>query len=75
MLTIRIPSLGELSVILETLVYANGLFHINCSNNATLHCSKISWQDDFIYEYGWAHVVAYTIDSITTSCDYCTSIG
>lgn len=76
MLTARIPSLGELTILLDTMAYADGLLHLFCPNiNGVIHCSTISWQDDFIYEYGWAHIVGYTIDGVTTSCDYCTSIG
>ena len=76
MLSIIVPSLGELTVLLDPVAYSNGLFHLFCANiNATIHCSKIHWQDDFTYEYGWIHIVSYTLNGETITCDHCTAIG
>ena len=76
MLTIRIPELGQVSVLLDTLNYAQGRYTMRCANiNGTISCSRISWQEDYIYEYGWVRVVSYTINGVTTPCDYLTSIG
>ena len=73
MLTVRIPELGELTVRLDTLTYDKGLFTLQCDHNRTIACSKISWQEDYVY--GWVHVVSHTINGVTTPCDYLTSIG
>ena len=69
MLTVRIPELGELTVRLDTLTYDKGLFTLQCDHNRTIACSKISWQEGYVY------VVSHTINGITTPCDYLTSIG
>lgn len=75
MLTVRIPELGELDVIIDTLIYNNGLFTIKCKNDRAIICDKISWQEDYIYEFGWVHIVSYIIDGVTTPCNHYTSIG
>lgn len=79
MLTVRIPSIGEVLVDLATMCYRNGKTiicgHDDDHNNCTISCSKISWQEDFFYEFGWAHIVAYTINGVTTPCNHFTSIG
>jgi hypothetical protein len=49
---------------------------LRCNNvRGEIHCSKISWQEDYVFEYGWAHIVSYTINGTTTACDHYTSIG
>lgn len=75
MLTVRIPELGELTVQLDTLTYDKGLFTLKCDHDRTITCSRISWQEDYVYEYGWVHVVSHTVNGVTTPCDYLTSIG
>ena len=75
MLTVRLPELGELSVFLDSLSYDNGLLTMQCKNNCAITCSKISWQEDYLYEYGWVRVVSYTVNGVTTPCDHLTSIG
>lgn len=76
MLSIYLPTLGELTVLVETLEYREGLYHLRCNNvRGEIHCSKISWQEDYIYEYGWVNIVSYTIDGVTTSCNHYSSIG
>lgn len=76
MLSVYIPALGEVTVQLETLEFQNGQYHLRCNNvNGVIHCSKISWQEDYTYEFGWAHVVSYVIDGVFTPCNHFTSIG
>lgn len=79
MLTVRIPGIGEVLVDLDTLVYSCGKFlicgHDDDYNKCIVALSKISWQDDYIYEFGWAHIIAYTINGVTTPCNHFTSIG
>lgn len=76
MLSVYLPNLGEVTVLVETIEYREGLYHLRCNNvRGEIHCSKISWQEDYVFEYGWAHIVSYTIDGTTTACDHYTSIG
>ena len=76
MITVRIPTLGEVTILLSSIYYAGGVFYISCVGiNGYLRCSKFSLQDDLTYDYGWIHIVSYTIDGVTTSCDHYTSIS
>lgn len=79
MLTVRIPSIGEILVDLETLMQSRGHFticgHDEDHNDYVLTLAKISWQEDYIYEFGWTHVVAYTMQGVTTPCNHYTAIG
>lgn len=79
MLTVRIPSIGEIFVDISTLVYSCGKHFIvgksEDGSRYTLALSKISWQEDYIYEYGWVHIVEYIINGNTVPCNHYTSIG
>ena len=76
MLTVYLPTFGEVTVLVETIQYSNGLYSLRCNNvNGVIYCSKISWQEDYIMEYGWVNIVSYTIDGVTTSCNHYSSIG
>lgn len=76
MLTVYLPTFGEVTVLVETLEYSNGLYSLRCNGvNGVVYCSKISWQEDYLFEYGWVNIVAYTIDGTTTSCNHYSSIG
>jgi len=76
MLSVYLPDLGEVTVLVETLEYANGRYQLRCNNvNGVIYCSKISWQEDYLYEYGWVNIVGYSINGATVSCNIYSSIG
>lgn len=79
MVTVRIPTIGEILLDIATLIYSNGLFHIAGHDNEhklyVLKCSQISWQDDLSSEYGWARIVEYQTGGECVKCSLFTSIA
>ena len=79
MLTIRIPSIGEVTFSLETMQISNGMTIAEGRNenneSCTIQMRKVSWNDDFTYNYGWCHIVGYSINGFFTTCDFRTSIS
>ena len=79
MVTVRIPTIGEILLDIATLIYSNGLFYISGHdeerNNYTLKCSQISWQDDYSSQYGWARIVEYMTGGECVKCDLFSAIA
>lgn len=79
MITMRPLELGELALYLNTLVCTRGYFYILGYNNARkqvrLTMDRFYYPNDIALEYGYAHIVAYTIGESTGKCDIYCSIG
>ena len=73
MMGIRIPSIGIISINLGTTTFVNGMLavwgHDDDHNKYTIMLSKLSLQDDLIYECGWVRIASYTVNGVTTICD------
>lgn len=79
MLTVRIPSIGEITFSLATMQVSNGMTLVQGRNEdhqpCTVQMRKVSWNDDLTYDYGWCHIVGYAVNGVHTSCDFRTSIS
>ena len=78
MLTVRIPSIGEVTFTLDTMQVSNGITIVQGradNQPCTVQMRKVSWNDDLTYDYGWCHIVGYAINGVPTSCDFRTSIS
>ena len=79
MVTVRIPSIGELLLNIGTLIFIDGFNYISGHDDEgifyMLKCSYISWQDDLSHEYGWARIVEYRTSADVVKCDIFTSIA
>lgn len=78
MMGINIPSIGIISVNLHTITVEGGMLttfgHDDAHNQYVIKLSKLSLQDDLIYECGWARIASYTVNGVTTTCDLFTAL-
>ena len=79
MLSIIIPTIGEVLVDLATMALCGATIYLQGKDETKspciVVCSRISWQDDHIYDYGWAHIIGYKINGEYTTCNHYASIG
>lgn len=79
MVTVRIPTIGMISLYIHTLIYSDGFFYIQghdeFNNNYLIKSDYISWQDDYSYEYGWMRIVEYCANGISVQCRHVSSMA
>lgn len=79
MLSVRIPTVGEILVDLATMFLSGATIYLRgkdeAKNPCTVICSRISWNDDYSYDYGWAHIIGYMVNGEHTACNHYASIG
>lgn len=79
LMSIYMPSIGEVTLYMDSDEFKDGVHVIqgrdNEHNALTIKCSRIVWQDDFTYEYGWVRVVEYIKNGVSTKLEHYTSIS
>ena len=79
MVTIYIPTRGQVSVFLEriTSIGSNFLLHGKDAHNNHIHivADRFAFADDYISQYGYIHIIKYTIYNHTVPCDVLSSMA
>lgn len=78
-MSVRIPSIGEVTLDMNSDEFNGGVHvikgHDEEHNMFIVKCSRISWQDDFIHDYGWVRIVEYITGGVSVLCNHYTSIS
>lgn len=77
--TMYIPSIGEVTLHLNTIYVERALLYItgyDCKHNRIKFAmDKFRCLDDYPCDCGYCHVVSYTKDGVTTQCNFYKSLS
>ena len=79
MFTTTIPPVGEVCIRSSGIqvLFAHTILHGTDSSGRTItiKADRFVWPNDYVLEYGYIHVVEYTIHGVATPCNLYRPIG
>lgn len=79
MYTLYFPSLGEITLDLDTIFLCGHIFHIigydDSHSRIKFTMDKLSCLEEYYYDYGYCHIISYTKDGVTVPCSFYHALG
>lgn len=79
MVTIHLPTIGLTTLFISTLDIIGKRFFIigkdSMNNCIQIFADKFYFADDYVSQYGYIHIVEYTIQGCTTKCNISSSMA